>query len=255
MVTAIGDDAHLEIRAGAVVAATGSYERVPLVPGADRPGVMAARTVDRAWCERFGVLPGERALLVGDGAELATAGECAGARRCDRRSDRSRPRRSSRSAADRARDRGRRPDRRGAARRIAVDLVVFGDRSPNLDLVLAAGAAVDRRRRSSRLDASVGRPPSLFAVGSAPAGRSWTRAAPIRAGDRRSAAARPAAGRRSSAGAATRQRHPVAAIAAIARRARCDRLLLRGRPRLGDPGRAGRAATPTPSWSSAGPAP
>ena len=45
MVAAIGEDAHFEVRAGAVVAATGSYDRVPLVPGADRPGVMAARTV------------------------------------------------------------------------------------------------------------------------------------------------------------------------------------------------------------------
>ena len=44
-VTAISDAAHLEIRADAAVAATGSYERVPLVPGADRPGVMGARTV------------------------------------------------------------------------------------------------------------------------------------------------------------------------------------------------------------------
>ena len=74
MVAAIGEDVHLEIRARTVVAATGSYERVPLVPGADRPGVVAARTAI-ALTGRFGVVPGERALLVGDGLELATAGE------------------------------------------------------------------------------------------------------------------------------------------------------------------------------------
>ncbi len=33
----------------------------------------------------------------------------------------------------------------GKRRRLSVDLVVFGDRSPNLDLVLAAGAAVERQ--------------------------------------------------------------------------------------------------------------
>ena len=58
----------------------------------------------------------------------------------------------------------------GATRRLDVDLVVFGDRSPNLDLVLAAGAAVGRRGDVlvPTLDPS-GRTSvaSLFAVGSA----------------------------------------------------------------------------------------
>ena len=76
MVAALGEDAAYEIRARNVVAATGSYERVPLVPGADRPGVMAARTVigllDRA------VTASSRAAgrsSSAAGQELATAGE------------------------------------------------------------------------------------------------------------------------------------------------------------------------------------
>ena len=82
----------------AVVAATGSYERVPLVPGADRPGVMAARTVI-GLIERYGVLPGRRALLVGTGQELATAGERLAGPASSVPTVRSRRRRSSRSAA------------------------------------------------------------------------------------------------------------------------------------------------------------
>ena len=143
VVTALADDAHLEIRPRAVVAATGSYDRVPLVPGNDRPGVMAARTVT-GLVERFGVLPGRRALLVGAGQELATAGE-----------------RLSRAGVEvptgpvptdslvsiRGRDRVTSAVTRygRATQRHRVELVVFGDRSPNLDLVLAAGAVVGRQ--------------------------------------------------------------------------------------------------------------
>src|SRR6185295_16687017 len=74
LITAVEADAHLEIAARGVIAATGSYERVPLVPGADRPGVMAARMVI-GLCERYGILPGDRVLLIGSGQELGTAGE------------------------------------------------------------------------------------------------------------------------------------------------------------------------------------
>ena len=171
MVAAIGDDRHLEIRAGAVVAATGSYDRVPLVPGADRPGVIAARTVT-ALIERYGILPGRQALLVGAGQELTTAGERlarAGAStvvgpvptaslvsiRGGRRV----------SGAVTRHDRKR--------ERHAVDLVVCADRSPNLDLVLAAGATVERRGDTLMpvSDASGHTSiPSLFVAGSA-AGR------------------------------------------------------------------------------------
>ena len=55
----IGDEARFEIRAGAVVAATGSYDRVPLVPGADRPGVHGGPDGDRLLIERLGVVPGD----------------------------------------------------------------------------------------------------------------------------------------------------------------------------------------------------
>ena len=142
MVAAIGEDAHLEIRAGSVVAATGSYERVPLVPGADRPGVMAARTVI-AVTERFGVVPGDRALLVGEGLELATAGEWL--RRTGSVVLGPVPTPSLVSIQGSRHVTGA-TTRSGETRTThAVDLVVFGDRSPNLDLVLAAGAAVERR--------------------------------------------------------------------------------------------------------------
>jgi sarcosine oxidase subunit alpha len=144
MVAALGDGVAYEIRARRVIAATGSYDRVPLVPGADRPGVMGARTVIEL-VDRYGVGPGSRALLVGDGPDLETAAEqlrgagavivagpiptaslvsVLGRRRV--------------GAAVIARDGGGR-------QRVAVDVVVVGDRSPNLDLVLAAGAAVERR--------------------------------------------------------------------------------------------------------------
>jgi sarcosine oxidase subunit alpha len=173
MIAASGPEVQLEIRAAAVVAATGSYERVPLVPGNDRPGVMAARIVTHL-LDWYGILPGERALLVGDGDELAAAEE-----------------RLSRAGAmifgpvptaSLQRVLGRRHvtavvcRERGRQRRERVDLVVFGDRSPNLDLALAAGAAVesiggvlapvcDRTGRTSVA--------SLFVVGSA-AGRPGT---------------------------------------------------------------------------------
>ncbi len=64
-VAAIGPDAHWSIRATSVIAATGSYERVPAVRGADRPGVMGARLALEL-IERHRVLPGERPLLVGE---------------------------------------------------------------------------------------------------------------------------------------------------------------------------------------------
>jgi sarcosine oxidase subunit alpha len=140
MVAGLGDVARHEIRAGAVVAATGSYERVPVVPGADRPGVMSARAV--AWIvERHGVLPGERALLVGAGQELATAAECLG-RAGVAVTHGPIPTASLVSIAGRRVVTGAVVRDGGRSRRVPVDLVVFGDRSPNLDLVLAAGAAV-----------------------------------------------------------------------------------------------------------------
>ena len=183
MVAAIGTDAHFEIRARAVVAATGSYDRVPLVPGADRPGVLPARTVC-GLLDRHGVLPGERALLVGSGQELATAGELlakAGAAEVIG------PVPTASLVAIRGRRRVTAAVTRGGGRtqRHRVDLVVFGDRSPNLDLILAAGAVVRPRYRTLVPVAdSLGRTtvPSLYVVGSA---AGWIQPAPGEADDPR----------------------------------------------------------------------
>lgn len=141
-VSAIDGAALWSIKAGEVVAATGSYERVPSVRGADRPGVMGARrAVDLI--ERLRVLPGERPLLVGDEAGLAPvrrAFESVGVA----------PVRSV-STADLRRILGRRGVNGaiitvgGRAQRESADFVAFSDRTPNLDLVLAAGAAVTTR--------------------------------------------------------------------------------------------------------------
>ncbi len=142
-VAALGDDAAYEITARSVVAATGSYERVPLVPGADRPGVMGARLVAEL-VDRDGVLPGRRVLLVGNDGDVATA------------ADRLRqagvatlhgpvPTTSLIKVHGGRRVTGAEVTVGGRRQRLSVDLVVFGDRSPNLDLVLAAGAAVERQ--------------------------------------------------------------------------------------------------------------
>ena len=141
-VAAIDDDAHLEIRAGSVVAATGSYDRVPLVPGNDRPGVMAARTV--TWLlDRHGILPGERALLVGGGEELARAGEGLG--RAGATCVGPIPTASLERVLGDRRVTGALVRDAGKRQRVSVDLVVFADRSPNLDLVLGIGAVVGRQ--------------------------------------------------------------------------------------------------------------
>jgi sarcosine oxidase subunit alpha len=171
MVTALGDDAAYEITARSVVAATGSYDRVPLVPGADRPGVMGARLVVDL-IDRHGILPGRNVLLVGDGEVLAPAAERlrqAGATIHG-------PIPTAELVAVRGRRRVSGADVLVAGRRerLSLDLVVFGDRSPNLDLVLAAGAAVERRGDTLVPDLDgEGRTtvPSLSVVGSA-AGRS-----------------------------------------------------------------------------------
>ena len=57
------------IRAGRIVLATGALERPILFPGNDRPGIMLAGAA-AGYVERFGVLPGRRAVVFGshDGA-------------------------------------------------------------------------------------------------------------------------------------------------------------------------------------------
>jgi sarcosine oxidase subunit alpha len=142
VVTAIDAEASWSIRAASVIAATGSYERVPSVPGADRPGVMGAQLVHRL-VTHDRVLPGERPLLVGDPAEL----EAVAASLVDAGAPpvREVPTSALRRVLGRRRVGGAIVAVDGRTRREAVDLIVFGDRTPNLDLVLAAGAAVERR--------------------------------------------------------------------------------------------------------------
>ena len=144
VVAAIDDSTLWSIRATSVVAATGSYERVPSVRGADRPGVIGARpAVDLM--TRHGVLPGERALLVGDDADVAIAR--AALERAGATVVASVPTRALRRVFGRRRVTGAaisHGDGLGE-RRLSIDVLVFGDRTPNLDLVLAAGAQVERR--------------------------------------------------------------------------------------------------------------
>jgi hypothetical protein len=142
MVAAVGEALRYELRARTIVAATGSYDRVPLVPGGDRPGVMAARTAVEL-VDRYRVLPGERALLVGAGPELTAAGERLAGGGAELVGPVTTP--ALRRILGRRRVSGAVHAAAGRERREHVDLVVFADRSPNIDLVLAAGAAVERR--------------------------------------------------------------------------------------------------------------
>ena len=142
VVIAIDESTSWTIRARSVIAATGSYERVPSVRGADRPGVIGARRVHDL-ITRHGVLPGERALLVGDARELSDAGAAlveAGATVIGPVATA-----SLRRVLGRRRVTGAIVDLDRRRRNESVDLVVIGDRSPNIDLVLAAGAAVEAR--------------------------------------------------------------------------------------------------------------
>ena len=178
---------------------------------AARPGRGPARASWRrgrssAWSTRYRAsCPGERALLVGTGQELATAGERARRAGAAESIGPDPDRRARRGPRPRPRDRRRRSTSTARRQRLAVDLVVFGDRSPNLDLVLAAGAAVERQRRHARRRSST---------------TAWSDD-----GRRRS---------RSSGSAAGRVRHAPGTRPREARRraSRRDRLLLRGRPRL-----------------------
>jgi len=142
VVTAIDESTLWSIHAGSVIAATGTYERVPSVRGADRPRVMGARLVERL-ISGDRVLPGERPLLVGDAAALsgvrsALAGE--GVRPVAEV-----PTSALRRILGRRGVTGAIVEAVGRARRLSADVVVFADRTPNLELILAAGAAVERR--------------------------------------------------------------------------------------------------------------
>ena len=167
VVSAIDDETLWSIRASSIVAATGSYERVPSVRGADRPGVMGARLVERLVTEHR-VLPGQHPLLVGDETDLVPVREALIAVGV-------RPVGTVKTAAlrrvlGRRRVTGALVDIDGRLIRESTDLVVFGERTPNLDLALAAGAAVETRDRTlvPVLDEG-GRTsvPALLVVGSA----------------------------------------------------------------------------------------
>jgi len=215
MVTAMDDETIWELQPGVVVAATGSYELVPTVPGSDRPGVMGARLASQV-LGRHGVLPGERALLVGSGEELDAAGTAlreAGAwvvgpvptdslRSIDGRGSVAWARvvEGGSAAAGRA----------AAVRRERVELVIFGDRTPNLDLVLAAGGRVGWR--DGRLGPDVDEDgqtsvPGLFVAGDAAglSGEATTTGAQARrAGSAAAAYGRAATGKRDVARSRTR---------------------------------------------------
>jgi sarcosine oxidase, subunit alpha len=140
VVTAVDGESIWEIRPRAVVAALGSYELVPAVPGSDRPGVIGARLAARLLAEHR-VLPGERAVLVGDGMELTSVGAAfreAGAAVMGPIPTTALQEVGGRGAVAWVVYRGD----QGAARRESADVVVFGDRTPNLDLVIAAGGRV-----------------------------------------------------------------------------------------------------------------
>jgi hypothetical protein len=118
--------------------------------------------------ERWGVLPGDRAALVGDEASTARAGrllERAGSTVVARISEGSLTRVDGGGRVERVRwTEGGRP------RSAAVDLVVFGRRVPSLELPMLAGARLAWRGRSlSPVLDEAGRTttPGLFMVGSA----------------------------------------------------------------------------------------
>lgn len=62
----------VEVRARALVVATGSHDVPPLFPGNDLPGILSARGA-LTLLRRDGVRPGRRAVVLGEGAEAAQA--------------------------------------------------------------------------------------------------------------------------------------------------------------------------------------
>jgi sarcosine oxidase subunit alpha len=60
-----------QVRAGEVVLATGAHERPLVFPGNDRPGIMLAESL-RVFANRYGVLPGQRAVIATSGASAYT---------------------------------------------------------------------------------------------------------------------------------------------------------------------------------------
>ena len=61
-----------QVRAGEVVLATGAHERPLVFAGNDRPGIMLAESL-RVFVNRYGVVPGQRAVIVTSGASAYAA--------------------------------------------------------------------------------------------------------------------------------------------------------------------------------------
>ena len=223
-------------RRGRVVAATGSYDRVPLVPGADRPGVMAARTVIGA-VERYGVVPGR-------------------ARPARRRRARSwaRPASGGRHGAADARRSGPTPTRRSSRSRRPAP----GDRRDDADSVDGAHVHRRRPRRVRRSEPEPRpRPRCGRAVRSTRSRRHARAPVPRRrpVADARSDAAAHAVVR-VSAGRALRDATPARGRPRRACRARSPAARWSASARTSAPARSAPSrppATPTPSSSSDGP--
>lgn len=139
---AVDADGTWDIRARQVIVATGSYDRVPSVPGADRPGVMAARLVARL-VERDAILPGRRAVLIGSGPDLDLAGSIL--RRAGASTSGPHATHQLRRVSGRAGVRSVELLSDGASVSERADLVVFGDRVPALELLLQAGVEMEWR--------------------------------------------------------------------------------------------------------------
>jgi NADPH-dependent 2,4-dienoyl-CoA reductase/sulfur reductase-like enzyme len=122
-----------------LVVATGSCALPPLFPRNDLPGIFAARALARALAEE-GLVPGERALVAGEGAEAeAVAGRLASAGMVVRR------------AAEVLEGHGRRGISwaRVGAERVRCDVLAWaGPRAPASELARQAGAAVELEPRS-----------------------------------------------------------------------------------------------------------
>lgn len=136
----------LVVRPRALVLATGANELLPLFPNNDLPGIFGARALANL-IERDGVVPGERALVVGEGPEAEAIGTLLEKVGCEViASVGQRP--GPRGHIVRARGRGRlagailqMPD--GTEGRVRVDLMAVADhRSGFVDLARHAGAEI-----------------------------------------------------------------------------------------------------------------
>jgi len=127
------------VRAPRLVLATGGVALPPLFPRNDLPGIFAARAVARALAEE-GLVPGERALVLGDGAEAgAVAERLAAAGMTVRRAE----------EVTEARGRHRINSARIGGGHVRCDTLAFaGPRAPASELARQVGAEVEREPAS-----------------------------------------------------------------------------------------------------------